>query len=138
MNLPLSTIFCLSGSSLQCTHSSCDTIHLSVMWETKNICLSPVRNYVREILQNTAHSSLYQWLCLIIFIILNLNQCPSSSSSHSHVSNVSHFDLVQQSRKVHQLYKVSHEGKLEILIWQITFCTNDIKYTISHGCQPTL
>ena len=37
MNLPLSAIFCSSGSSLQCIHSSCDTIHLSVMWENEHM-----------------------------------------------------------------------------------------------------
>lgn len=121
------------GSSLQCIHSSCDTIHLSVM--------SPVRNYVREILQNTAHSS----YCIngyvsslhhiefeslsIIFIIL---------FSSSFFKCLALWSSAPINKSAHQLYKVSHEGKLEILIWQITFCINDIKYTISHACQPTL
>lgn len=100
------------------------TLYILVWCGKLKTCLSPVRNYVREILQNTAHSSYIVSVAMSHhFIILNLNPCPSSSSSHSHLnfSNVSHFDLVHQSRKVHQLYKVSHEGKLEILIWQIIF-----------------
>ncbi len=104
----------------------CDIIHLSVMWENEYTF-----NSSQKLCQGgPAKHSPFIIVSVVMshhFIILKVNHCPSSSSSYSHlhVSNVSHFDLVYQSRKKRfelqlrlmnggKFYKVPPEGNLEI------------------------